>query len=108
MAWRVLGQVSPTGGQRVPAYVVPPDSKTTVSTIHVCNRGLDTSFRVGIAIENETETGAQWLYYDEFLGANRAFAITTGITLSEGDVLYVQSASGHVSFNVFGVERADG
>ena len=105
---KVLGQSAPPAGALTALYTVPSYCSATVSSLLVCNTGGGAAkFRVSVAPNSAADGLKQYLYYDEALPANRTFAATLGLTLDEGDILRVQSDTGSVSFNVFGVEVAE-
>lgn len=101
---KVLGQSSPAAGVLTDTYTAP--SKAVVSSVVACNRSSidDTLFRVSVAVAGAGDAAAQYIYYDLPLLAADTFIATVGITLGAGDVVRCYSASGEVSFNLFGVE----
>ena len=50
-------------------------------------------------------TNANFLAYDTQVPANDTLLLTIGITLANGDYLYVSSGAGTTSFNAFGSEN---
>lgn len=103
-AQKVLGQSSPAAGVLTDCYTAP--SKAVVSSVFACNRSSidDTLIRVSVAVAGAADEAKQYIYYDLPVLAADTFASTTGITLGAGDVVRCYSASGNVSFNLFGVE----
>jgi hypothetical protein len=103
-AQRILGQAAPAAGVLTDLYTAP--SRAVVSSVTVCNRSgvNDTLFRLSVASGGAADSPEQYVYYDLPLLAADTFIATVGITLAAGDVVRCQSASGEVSFNLFGVE----
>jgi hypothetical protein len=106
-ALKVLGQAQPAAGVLTTIYTVPntANTGTTVSSIVVCNTDSGfTVFRISIAINGASDALEQYLYYDLSMDGNDTFTLTIGISLAIGDEIRAQSASGLLTFNVFGVE----
>lgn len=102
---KVLGQVMPTAGDLNTLYAVPLLTRTTVSSLVICNQdAADSTFRVSAAVGNAPNTATQYLYYDQTLEGHATFIATVGITLAPTDNVRVSSANGLMSFNLFGVE----
>lgn len=102
---QILGQVIPTASSLTPIYTVPTGASATASTIIACNQAAtSTTFRISAAIGGSPDTAAQYLYYDVTIAGNDTFASTIGMTLAAFDTIRVLSASGNVSFTLFGVE----
>ena len=100
----VLGQSYPIAATLTTLYTAP--ARTTVSSITVCNQSasLTSNIRISIAIANAADTAAQYIIYDALLQANESRAFVIGITMANTDVIRVQSSSGTVSFQAFGVQ----
>jgi len=75
-----------------------------VSTIFVCNMSAATTIRIWVQKAGETLAAKQYLYYDLALNASETLAVTSGVTLANGDVLMVRAAAATVAFSAFGVE----
>lgn len=104
-AFKVLGQSTPGSGATTDLYTVPAATKTTISTITVCNRSATpTSFRVSVAIAGAVNNNAQFIYYDQAIDGNSTYAITLGITLAATDVVRSYSTLSTLTFCAFGVE----
>ena len=100
-----LGQAIPVAATLTTLYTVPGATSGVVSSLVVCNQGDQAAaFRVAHAVAGAADESKQYLYYDEPLDSHRAFPITLGVTLAATDVLRVQSDTGRVSFNVYGIE----
>ncbi len=105
MAWRILGQTSPTGGELTPLFITPPDKQVTISSLSICNRSTeDTRFRIAIIPDSATLADQHYLYYNELVRGNRTFIATIGITLQEGAAIWVYSGNGQLTAQAFGVE----
>jgi hypothetical protein len=105
----VLGQAKPAPATLTNAYTVPAGTSAVVSTITVCEQsGVATTFRISVAVAGAADSSAQYLAYDAPLDANEPLSFTLGITLAATDVVRVQSASGAVSFNLFGTQVTGG
>lgn len=102
---KILGQAKPGAGILANCYVVPSSTKTTVSTITVCNQSnTDDFFRVSVCKAGEADNPYQYIYHDVAITDSDTFACTFGITLAATDVIRVYSLHGNCSFNIFGIE----
>lgn len=100
----VLGQAYPTATALTTLYTAP--ARTTVSSITACNQSstIPANIRISVAIAGAADTAAQYIIYDTVLQSNEARAFVIGITLANTDVIRVQSSTGTVSFQAFGVQ----
>ena len=107
MAAKVLGQLAPASGVYTGAlYTVPAGKEAIVSTLSVTNRAATSdTYRIRIAVSNAAQDNKQWLAYDVVALGNTIVPLTFGITLAAGDVVYVGSASGNLTFQLSGEER---
>jgi hypothetical protein len=104
---KVLGQLAPAATTDTTLYTVPASTKTTVSTLTVCNRAATaTSFRVSVRPAGATLANQHYIYYDQAIDGNSTFASTIGMTLAATDVITVYAANANLSFTAFGVEVA--
>jgi len=104
-ALKILGSSAPALTTLTDIYTVPASTKTTVSTITVCNRSATaTTFRISVAAGGAADATNQYLYYDETVAGNSTYAITIGISLATTDKIRVYAGAATLSFNVFGVE----
>lgn len=102
---RILGQAYPAANTLTAFYTVRDGSKATCSTFTVCNQSNQNgTFRISVARQGQTDTSAQYLYFDHPIRKNRTFAATIGMTLLESDVVRCYSSNGQMSFNLFGAE----
>jgi len=102
---KVLAQNQPAITSLVDLYTVPDGRTTVISSVTVCNLGVNSSWRLSIAISGAADNPKQYLYYDMPHAANDTFVATIGITLSAGDIVRIYSGNGNISFNLFGVEE---
>lgn len=104
-ALKVLGQVAPAATTDTTLYTVGAATSSVVSTLTVCNRNTAaTTFRVAVRPAGAGLANQHYIYYDAPLAGNATFAATIGLTLATTDVVTVRSASGLVSFSLFGTE----
>lgn len=103
---KVLGQVAPNATTPTDLYVVPTGYSAVCSTLVVCNRGAEGSFRVSVAVANEADANKQYLYYDVVIPTADTLTATVGLTLAETDVVRVYASSANMSFSLFGMETA--
>lgn len=102
---KVLGQSAPTAGVLTQIYKVPGNTNTVVTGLKVCNQdGLETDFRVSVAVAGEADARKQYQYYDTPVRANDTLTQDEEWTLGVGDVIRVQSGNGLVSFTLYGLE----
>jgi hypothetical protein len=102
---KVLGQSNPAATTLTDFYTVPALTRSTNSTITVCNRSATlTTFRVSVAIGGAADTLAQYIFYDLEVAGNDTFAATIGMTLGPADVVRVYATLATLSFNLFGIE----
>ena len=102
---KVLAQSAPAGGILTDVYTVGVGTQSVISTLTVCNRGgIQTSFRISVAVGGALDTNSQYLYYDVGIDAYDTFASTIGITLGAGDVVRIYAGNAFLTINLFGVE----
>lgn len=100
-----LGQVAPTPALLTDLYTVGASKRAVVSSVVACNRGARTArFRVAHAVGGLADATTHYLYYDEVIPPNKTFVITIGICAAAADVIRVQSDTGDVTFNIYGIE----
>jgi hypothetical protein len=105
--------------QKIPAAATPVDSitgaakratdregGTVVSSIVCCNQGGAVSkVRLSLAIGGAGHTASQYFVYDKQIAVGDVYVFNYPITLAPGDVIRVESDTGSVSFNAFGLEQ---
>jgi len=105
-AYKILGQVEPSGTSTEDLYAVPSATEAIVSTLVIANTtGNDTSFRIFVRENGETAGTNNAIAYDTTLVANTQVAFTLGLTLSSTDIISVQAGSSNsITFQAFGSE----
>ena len=102
---KILGQEKPGATTLTDMYTVGSVIQTTTSTLAICNQsGSPEACRVSVAPLGAADTLAHYLYYDKSVPANDSLFMIIGMTLQETDIVRVYSASGNISFTLFGVE----
>ena len=106
-AIKVLGQLDVSATTTTTLYTVPDLTKTTVSSLVVCNRGgSGITFRVSVHVNGAGADDKQFIFYDEDLAATTTRTVVIGMCLGQKDVVKVYSSAANVSFNLFGVETS--
>lgn len=101
-----LGQIATSAGIGENIYVVPTGKSANVSTITVCNRGMEkASFSILSIPDGVAEQSAHVIYSNANLGSHCTVTITIGMTLDANDVLRGEADSDNLSFSAFGVEQ---
>lgn len=103
---KVLGQLNPGATTLTAIYTVPAATQAVVSSITVCNQGVDGTFRVSVAVAGAANNAKQYLYYDLAILANDTFAASLGMALGALDEVRGYASHANMSFNVFGVQIA--
>jgi len=95
-------QLQPTAATLTAIYT--STGSCVLSSIVICNADTssDTTFTLAIVKSGESLSNKCYLYYGQDLAASDTWALTAGAVLESGDVIYGKSASGQVSFNIFG------
>jgi hypothetical protein len=101
-----LGQQYPAAITEADLYTVPASTSTVCSSIVICNKGASaTTVRVAHCVGGGATTDKDYLYFDLSIAEHDTFIATIGICMSATDKIKVYSASGSVSFNLYGQER---
>ena len=99
-------QIKPAAATLADLYTVAEGTKAVSSSIIACNTsGTATTFRIAHRLLGASISDVHYLYKDLPIGANDTFKVTGGITFIAEDVLSVYSASGAVTFQVYGQEN---
>ena len=99
----VLGQLQPSASTLSSLYVVPSNLTVAISQLQVCNLTSNSdTWSVSIAPLGAVDDPSQYLYYSLIIDANDSFMAWFNFTLNGTDVIRCQSASGNISFSVFG------
>lgn len=103
--YKILGQVTPAAVTSTDLYTVPASTQAIVSTIVVCNANAAAiTYRLSVAIAGAAIANAQYLAFDQTLGANATTTWTIGATLAATDKIRCYGSTTLVVFNVFGTE----
>lgn len=102
--YKVLGQSAPSATTATTLYTVPSSTQTVVSTITVCNRGAEGSYRLAVRPSGASLSNQHYIVYDATIGANSTDTLTLGLTLGQTDVITVYSSSANFSFQAYGSE----
>lgn len=98
-------------GQQMPAaatlvvLVTATGNGATLSSVWACNQSATQSAKIRISnpIAGAADAQLQYLVYDATLQPNESRAFVAGVTMAATDLLRVQSDTGTVSFNAYGV-----
>jgi hypothetical protein len=105
MTYKILGQKSPAATTDFNLYTVSGSKQAIINCITVANRDANSAtYRISVRPDGATLTNDHYLAYDVQVGSNLSVALNLGITLDTNDVITVQSSSGLVTFNAYGVE----
>lgn len=106
MAYKILGQSTPTSSLDTDVYTVPAGKEAVISTITVCNlSGSLCTYRIAARQNSEAIQSKHYIVHDADITTAETIALTFGITLSENDTITVQSSlSSSLAFNIFGNE----
>ena len=103
--YRVLGQKSPAANEPWNIYTVNGTKDAIINCITVANRDANSAtYRISVRPDGASLTTDHYIAYDVQVGSNLSVALNLGITLDTNDVITVQSSSGLVTFNAYGVE----
>lgn len=106
VAYKVLGQSTPSATTLTTLYTVPAATSTVCSTVTVCNRSATaTSFRIAVRPAGAGIANQHYIFYDVSIAGNDTFSATLGITLATTDVVSVYATNATLSFNLFGQEN---
>ena len=105
MVYKVLGQKSPAAATDFNLYTVSGSKQAIINCITVANRDANSAtYRISVRPDGASLTTDHYIAYDVQVGSNLSVALNLGITLDTNDVITVQSSSGLVTFNAYGVE----
>ena len=105
MVYKVLGQKSPAATTDFNLYTVSGSKQAIINCITIANRNADSAtYRISVRPDGATLTADHYIAYDVQVDSNLTTALNLGITLDTNDVITVQSSSGLVTFNAYGVE----
>lgn len=106
MTYKILGQKSPAAATDFNLYTVSGSKQAIINCITIANRDAAdaATYRISVRPDGATLTNDHYLAYDVQIGASSSTALNLGITLDTNDVITIQSSSGLVTFNAYGVE----
>jgi hypothetical protein len=105
MVYKILGQKSPAATTDFNLYTVSGSKQAIINCITVANRDANSAtYRISVRPDGATLTTAHYIAYNVQVDANLSVALNLGITLDTNDVITVQSSTGFVTFNAYGVE----
>lgn len=105
MTYKILGQKSPAATTDFNLYTVSGSKQAIINCITVANRDANSAtYQISVRPDGATKTTDHYIAYDVQIGSNLSVALNLGITLDTNDVITVQSSSGLVTFNAYGVE----
>lgn len=100
----VLAQLAPAVGAETTLYQVPNANRTFIAELVVCNRtAAPATFRLSISLRGAATATTDYLYFDLSVSGNDTFASEIGVTLGAGDIIRVYTATGNITFNLFGM-----
>jgi hypothetical protein len=99
-----LGQVMPAAAT-LTVLVTATGNGATLSSVWACNQSSTQSAKIRISnpIAGAADAPLQYLVFDLTLQPNESRAFVAGVTMAATDLLRVQSDTGNVSFNAYGV-----
>lgn len=101
VTYGVRGSVSDASTEQT-LYTVPA-SKNAKIKVSVANRSSSTTYRVAIVSGGGATATDDYILYDETLAANEALTSEV-LTLTETDIVRVESGSATVTFMAYGLE----
>jgi hypothetical protein len=106
MVYKILGQKSPAAATDFNLYTVSGSKQAIINCITVANRdaGDAATYQISVRPDGATKTTDHYIAFNVQVGASSSIALNLGITLDTNDVITVQSSSGLVTFNAYGVE----
>lgn len=105
MTYKILGQKSPSATTDYNLYTVSGSKQAIINCITVANRDANSAtYQISVRPDGATKTTDHYIAYDVQVGSNQSVSLNLGITLDTNDVITVQSSSGLVTFNAYGVE----
>jgi len=105
MTYKILGQKSPAATTDYNLYTVSGSKQTIINCITVANRDANSAtYRISVRPDGATLTTDHYIAYNVQIDSNQSTALNLGITLDTNDVITVQSSSGLLTFNAYGVE----
>lgn len=105
IAYKVLGQASPSANTDTSLLTVASGRQLLVSTIVVCNTASTAcTYRIAVRPDAETLATKHYIAYDASLPANSTDSITIGLTVDASDVITIRSSNASTAFGAYGGE----
>jgi hypothetical protein len=104
--YKVLGQAAPANTSIANAYTVPTGKEAIISSIAIANVTATAAiYEIYVRVAGATAAASNALVFDASAAANSTIVIQSGITLSAGDIISVQTATANaITFHIFGTE----
>lgn len=100
----LIKQAAPAAGANGDVYTVPAARRAVASSILIANTGAATTYRLFARKNGAAAAVGNAVAYDVDIPANKTDVLTIGGTLEAADVITGRSASGGVTFTLFGEE----
>lgn len=104
IAYKILGQVSPSATTATTLYATPSSKSAVCSTLSICNCGADATVRVAVVKDGAVGSNANYIVYDCPISQYDTVFLTIGVTLAAGDYVSVYASTADVAFGLFGSE----
>lgn len=105
--YKILGQIQPASGSNTTLYTVPGATSTVISTLAVCNTGVNAgTYNIALRAAGASLTDSQYIAFSASISPGDTSALTMGMTLAATDVITVYASNIGISFNLFGSEIA--
>lgn len=105
LAYKVLGQSSPSANTLTTLYTVPSATEAIVNTLVVCNRAnVAANYRIAVRPAGTSIADQHYIIYDNTVGALDTVQPDIKLSLATTDVVSVYSSANTVTFMASGVE----
>lgn len=101
---KILAQATPAATTLTDIYACPGGKQAVLSSIVLCNQGVNRTFRISVAQAGATDATKQYVVRDATIEAGATVTLQLGVTLGPSDVLRAWVSGTTVSINVFGSE----
>lgn len=104
--YKILGQSAPADTNNADLYTVPSATEVIISSLTVANvTGSEATYRIFIRDGGAAAAVTNALTFDAKVAGNSTTVISSGITLSAGDIISVRSGTANaITFMAFGTE----
>jgi len=101
-----LGAVEPAATTETDLYNSPTTvTDVVISAIHVCNKGVATTFRISDSAEGSATVDADYSFYDAPIAANETIILQVGMTIEKDWDIRVYAGTADVTFKAYGQEN---